>query len=96
MPTSRRVDDGRWHHVVAVYDRGHKDLYLDGELARSAYGPSEPFLSGAHWRLGCDSMTGWAKAPTTRGNLDGDFQFAGLFRRAFTAEDVRRHYTAGR
>jgi hypothetical protein len=32
LKSKRNVDDGQWHHVVALYDGNRAALYLDGEL----------------------------------------------------------------
>ncbi len=32
---NNRVDDGQWHHVVALYDNGRAALYVDGNLDAS-------------------------------------------------------------
>ncbi len=32
ITTSRRFDDGKWHHVVLTSDGGHARIYVDGEL----------------------------------------------------------------
>jgi len=36
MTGSRIVNDGLWHHVVAVYDGTNKYIYVDGTLDVSA------------------------------------------------------------
>ena len=35
LVSKRSVDDGQWHHIVALYDGRRAALYLDGELEES-------------------------------------------------------------
>lgn len=95
-PAGTSYADGAWHHVVAVYNAGAKQLYVDGVLVASGTGPSET-IARAYWRLGNDSFTGWTNAPTGTNAtyLDGGLQYAALYTKALTAAQVQAHYRAG-
>ena len=52
LQTKREINDGQWHHIVALYDGRHAALYLDGQLETSVAATgliaqnSEPVLIG--------------------------------------------------
>ena len=56
------VNDGLWHHVVAVYDGRERSIYIDGVLDASAGAPNAVSLSGTN-RCRC----GWAPSGAMTG-----------------------------
>jgi hypothetical protein len=88
LPGTRNVNDGNWHHVVAVYDRSIKYLYIDGVLeAQEVWaGPinlnNHPVLIGANAELADRSFNGW---------LDE----IAIYKRPLNPDEVVEHYQAG-
>jgi hypothetical protein len=83
-----RVDDGAWHHVVAVFDRDAGiTVYVDGvgELRAGAFTGSidnaGPFLVG--------KSTGY-------GYFGGDIDEVAVYATALSAARVQAHFSAGR
>ena len=55
LVSKRKVDDGKWHHVVGVSDAHRAALYLDGELEDSA--DAMPIAqNGAAVMIGCNQV----------------------------------------
>lgn len=85
--------DGGWHQVVAVYNGGTKQLYVDGQL-RSSDTATGQALAAAYWRIGYDTLAGWQQK--SAGNyFQGGVQWAALYRSALSAAAVSAHYRAG-
>jgi hypothetical protein len=54
LVSKRKVDDGQWHHLVAVSDGRRAALYVDGELEASA--DAKPIArNSAPVMIGCNS-----------------------------------------
>jgi chitodextrinase len=62
----RSYNDGTWHHVMATLDAelGMR-LYVDGEIVAFNTDTQIAQAYNGYWRVGGDSLTGWAGAPTT-------------------------------
>jgi hypothetical protein len=85
---ARRVDDGAWHHVAAVFDRDvGTTVYVDGvSLATAGPVPGDlsstgPFLVG--------KSTGY-------GYFQGDIDEVAVYPAAVAAARVQAHHLAGR
>lgn len=63
--SKRKVDDGRWHHVVALYDGQRAALYLDGVLENTVAGSgplaqdSQPVMIGGNSQAYNRRFNGW-------------------------------------
>ena len=71
--SSAGYNDGQWHLADATFSTGTgMRLYLDGQLVASSALASVQSYSG-YLRIGYDSLSGWASAPTSNflaGSLD--------------------------
>jgi hypothetical protein len=85
-----RVDDGFWHHVCCVFNKGLMTIYIDGRLdATMTGGPT--FGSGAirYGFLGADSMADtFDGARDRRTALMGDIDDFRIYDRALTQEEI--------
>jgi len=89
--------DGKWHDVMAVYNRGTKVLYVDGASVGSASGSSQT-LSSCYWRLGADNLSGWTYSGQSSQQhmlyFTGSLQYAAYYTSALSASDASGHYAA--
>ncbi|MBI4601620.1 MAG: hypothetical protein HY721_06630 [Planctomycetes bacterium] len=53
-----RVDDGAWHHAVAVYDGSRAALYMDGELDREVPASGRIRRNSSSLRIGDELFNG--------------------------------------
>jgi hypothetical protein len=83
------IDDGQWHHIVCVRDKGANEnrVYVDGVLIdRAIYDYTAGFDSSTELNLG---------------HLNNGYQYGGaldevaLYNRALTHAEILGHYSAG-
>lgn len=87
-----RIDDGQWHHVAGVFDRGAISIYIDGKLDAgmrlgATFGTGNPrfgFLGVGSEATRFDGD----KAPENY--LDGTLDDVRLYTRALTAVEIGR------
>ena len=90
VSTAADVNDGNWHHIVATYDDGTKDLkiYVDnGTADTTTLGASPSNDSSESLKLGGDGSS------TQR--FPGRIAQARIYDRALSSGEVSDHYTAG-
>ena len=88
-PTEYRLNDGRWHHVVATRTRaGEKHLYLDGRLAAS-----EPDAGG---QISNDRplQIGGEQFHPGGGYLDGAMDEIAIYAHVLPPERIAAHFAA--
>jgi hypothetical protein len=85
---SRSVDDGRWHHVVALYDGQVKALWIDGEL--DAWTPATGVIAANAFDL-LIGDNAQSKGRAWNGWIDE----IALFDRALTVDEIVAQYRAG-
>lgn len=88
-------NDGAWHHVVATLGVSGQRLYLDGALVAHEAGvisAQQPLT--AYWRIGGDTLSGWAPAATS-GYFAGSIDEVATYNRILTPEQVALHHTIG-
>jgi signal peptidase I len=102
-PAGRSYADGRWHAVVASLSSAGMALYVDGQLVATNTAVTTAEDYSGFWKIGCGNLGGWA-----HGTADGDtgysgpsfftgtIQYAAIYTRALSADEVRWHYFAGR
>ena len=88
LPGVRNVDDGLWHHVVAVCDGLAKYLYMDGTLEAWAPYSSPVSVNNAAVMIGENAE---ASGRFFRGWIDE----VAVYGRSLTASEVLDHYQAG-
>lgn len=91
--SNRRVDDGRWHHAVGVFDGTNREMriYIDGQLDKSAAVPSSTYGSGVtrfgFLGVGSEASTaGGRQGP--RSYFQGDLDDVRFYDRAVTEQEV--------
>ncbi|MBL9128918.1 MAG: LamG domain-containing protein, partial [Verrucomicrobiales bacterium] len=84
----RAVDDGRWHHVVAVYDGRIKALWIDGEL--DAWTPATGAIASNAFPI----LIG-ENAQTKGRRWNGWMDEVALFDKALTPDQIVAQYAAG-
>ena len=80
------VNDGQWHHLVAVYDqqRQTQEFFVNGNRAGSASVPIPPTPSSEDFLIGGNtSSTG-----VDRGNFRGLIDEVQIYRRALSSDEV--------
>jgi hypothetical protein len=81
------INDGLWHHVVAVITMGQTiQFYVDGVLSSTAQAPTQPGWSGVPFEMGSMAFTYYAYPFT--GTID-EVKF---FKRALSSSDVAAVY----
>jgi hypothetical protein len=86
-----RIDDGRWHHIVAVYEAGdmpEKRLYIDGKLEAR---------QGFRW-VDANTQPVWIgnNSEKTDRALDGLIGEVAAFDRALSDVEIEQFYRVGR
>ncbi len=93
IETGQSYNDGDWHHVVATQGARGMRLYVDGVPAGSDPMATNTPMSG-YWRVGGDSLNGWAGRPSSD-YFAGSIDEVAVYERPLTADDVASHYTKG-
>ncbi len=93
VETGQSYNNGQWHHVVATQGRLGMRLYVDGVLAGSDPAASSKSYSG-YWRVGGDSLAGWAGQPTSN-YFAGSIDEVAVYDQVLTGGQVASHYNAG-
>lgn len=83
------VDDGQWHHVVAVYDGAKKYIYIDGKLDASVTVTGTPAGNSHNVLIG-------ANAQVAGRNWTGGIDEVAFYKKALVHTDVVRHFVAGK
>ncbi|MHC4569847.1 MAG: LamG-like jellyroll fold domain-containing protein, partial [Planctomycetota bacterium] len=85
-----RVDDGAWHHITSVYDKGLLTIYIDGAAEPSATGG--PTYGSGNTRfgfIGANSEAGAFNSPTPGGSpVAGEVDDIRIYHRALTQEEI--------
>jgi len=87
-----RVDDGQWHHVAGVFDRGQVSIFIDGQVdattrAGNTFGTGNPRFGFVG--VGSEATTfDGDKAPESY--FDGEVDDVRLYTRALSAEEIAR------
>jgi hypothetical protein len=59
ISTTRRYNDGAWHHLVVSNGRAGMRMYVDGTLAVHSPSVYDPDDYTGFWQLGGDALAGW-------------------------------------
>ncbi|WP_166408943.1 LamG-like jellyroll fold domain-containing protein [Labedella phragmitis] len=94
--STSRLNDGKWHHVVATVGAAGARLYVDGALqsSRTDQRTGAPLVAGAYWHVGAHQLTGRPAIPASiyfAGTIDN----VAAYDRPLTAAEVKAHYQAG-
>lgn len=88
LPSNRSVNDGQWHHVVAVYDGAAKYLYIDGSL--DAWTPATGAISANNFEVRIGE-----NAQAAGRYFHGAIDEVAIYSRAISAAEVASHYADG-
>ena len=85
-----RVDDGFWHHICGVYNKGLLAIYIDGRLdATMTGGPRMGTGTTRYGFLGADSLADTFDGTRDRRTaLMGDIDDVRIYDRALPAEEI--------
>jgi hypothetical protein len=83
------INDGVWHHIVAVYDGSNKYIYLDGALDVSVGATGSITTNGTALRIAENAQ---ATGRYWRGWIDE----VALYNTGLSGTDVLDHYNAGK
>jgi len=85
-----RVDDGFWHHICCVYNKGFMSMYIDGRLdATMTGGPTMGTGTTRYGFLGADSLADTYDGTRDRRTaLMGDIDDVRIYDRALPAEEI--------
>ena len=89
LVSTRLIDDGRWHHLVAAFDGEWKYLYVDGALDSSIYYPQPLALNNYKVQIG-------GNAQYADRVFNGWLDEVAIYKRAISPDDVAAHYRAGK
>jgi len=93
VESSQTYNDNTWHHLVATQGTSGMKLYVDGVLVGS--GPlSAATANTGYWRVGGDSLSGWASRPSSD-YFGGALDEVAFYPRALKANEVQDHYSRG-
>jgi large repetitive protein len=92
--SARKVNDGKWHHVVATQDRRGMRLYLDGKRVAKASATRSGTSYGV-WHVGGDSLAGYPQKPRT-GLFAGLIDEVAVYPEALPQKRVVAHFRAAR
>jgi PKD repeat protein len=92
--TSQAYNNGQWHHVVATHGRSGMRLYVDGVLAGADPAATTSKSYSGYWRVGGDSLAGWASKPSSD-YFAGSIDEVAVYDQVLTVDQVASHYDAG-
>lgn len=80
---SGNINDGTWHHVIAIYDGSLIKIYVDGLLkASTSYSGGIPY-SGSNLRIGTNYSS------TSTGNFNGTMDNVRIYNRVISEDEIR-------
>ncbi|MBA7525291.1 hypothetical protein ES705_17442 [subsurface metagenome] len=90
LGSKSRVDDGLWHHVCGVFDKGRTTIYIDGLRESSVSGGSTFGTGNPRFGLlgaNCNATT-FNGSQGTGSPLAGDLDDLRIYDRALTQEEI--------
>ncbi|MFQ1003613.1 PKD domain-containing protein, partial [Modestobacter sp. SSW1-42] len=93
LKSPARINDGRWHQVVATLSPSGMVLFVDGKQVASRTDTTSGQPYKGYWRVGGDTTAGWSGAGTS-GQLNGQIDEVAVYPTALTAAQVANHHAA--
>ncbi len=87
------LDNGTWHHAAATLSSSGMKLYVDGALVASNSSVTEARRMTGSWRIGADTLAGWASAPSD-GIFAGQIDEVAIYNTALSGTQIAAHYAA--
>jgi hypothetical protein len=88
-------NDGRPHHVVAVYASGVDTLYVDGQAIASSVQPENGYSNGYDYLLGTGYTGGWTNTNGAWYSFAGALDEVAIYQSALPASRIQAHFAAG-
>lgn len=94
--TTRQLNDGQWHHVVATQSSAGMRLYVDGALQAQNSNTVNASYFGT-WHAGGDNLSGYQGGGNSQANryFHGQLDETAVYGTALSATRVGAHYAAG-
>ncbi|HEU5223299.1 MAG TPA: PKD domain-containing protein [Candidatus Lumbricidophila sp.] len=89
------LNNGQWHHIVAMTSPAGSQLYVDGVLVGTRTDMNLPRPYTGYWRIGGDSLSGWPNQPSSS-TLQGSIDDVATYSIALDAATVQSHNEIGR
>ncbi|MFT7638429.1 MAG: mono/diheme cytochrome c family protein [Pirellulaceae bacterium] len=87
-PEKRKLNDGRWHHVVWTRSEdGENKLYLDGELASRGNDGGGKISNDRAIQLGADPIHGGSR------HFEGQLDEVAVYDKVLIPQRIRAHYS---
>ncbi len=96
LRSSRQLNDGQWHHVVATQSSAGMRLYIDGVLQAQNSTTANGTYYGT-WHAGGDNLIGYQNTSSTQAGryFNGQLDETAVYYSALAAGRVTAHYAAG-
>ena len=96
LRTTRQLNDGQWHHVVATQSSAGMRLYVDGVLQGQNSTTGNAVYYGT-WHAGGDNLVGYpnTSSSTSGRYFHGQLDETAVYYAALPANRVAAHYGAG-
>lgn len=94
VASTTAVNDGAWHHVVAVLGNTGQQIYIDGVLEAEDTGTLRGQDYSGYWTVGGTSLSGWPDRPSSD-YLNGKLDDVAVYPRALTGAQIAAHHSVG-
>ncbi|MBF4563538.1 LamG-like jellyroll fold domain-containing protein [Plantibacter sp. VKM Ac-2876] len=94
VTSANAVNDGEWHHVVAVLGNTGQQLYIDGALEAEDRSTVRAQDYSGYWTVGGTSLSGWPDRPSSD-HLNGRLDDVAVYPRALTGAQIAAHHSVG-
>ncbi|HET7901327.1 MAG TPA: Ig-like domain-containing protein, partial [Candidatus Nanopelagicales bacterium] len=92
VTSTKTLNDGQWHQVVATQGPSGMALYIDGSLDATNGVTTNQGYDG-YWRVGGDNLGGWPGQPSTS-YVTAKVDEVSIYGGALSASRVAAHYAA--
>lgn len=93
LTSAAGFNDGNWHHVVGSLGGNGMRLSVDGKFLGSREDAVTGRRGTGYWRIGGDTLSGWANAPAS-GYLNGSIDEVAIYPAVLSRGQVDAHYVA--
>lgn len=95
LTSAGAYNDGQWHQVMDVYDRGYETLYLDGNAVASMPAWTYSYAGAYAYTLGVGYTALWPNTPGGWSFFNGQLAQASAYGAALSAQQVAAQFVAG-
>ncbi len=94
VTSTQSYNDNVWHQVTATLGADGMKLYVDGAVVASRADATRAIEYPGFWRIGGDSLSGWANRPASDW-FSGSIDEVAIYQRVLDPATVSRQYTIG-